>query len=215
MFDAIRDIFEKKRHRKNLAKLFRLTESFASRLGDYFRDNNIAQLSFDPEKKELRDAMPDPLFLAMEDTAENSVVDMTELYVLATFVVGEFYYNLSRNQAKASELLNEYVHKVAEGMFNNNSKDWEHCSIETANQLYDKSIAGFQEKCRCRYLEYKNILYPDGSLADDLMSPCLELVKYVFKTPANLDNVKLRNVKRFTSLQLALFLKECAESLKN
>jgi hypothetical protein len=144
-----------------------------------------------------------------------NLLDMTEVNILAIYIVSDLYYAYSQNETRATKLLDYYTTRVAENLFNSNSASRIGCSIQECNELYDKFLEGFFDKTRERHLEYKNILWSDNKLTKNLWSACSELAKYFYTPSKNLDDATRRATTHLFGLTIAQHIGECVNSFKH
>jgi hypothetical protein len=134
------------------------------------------------------------------------LLDSTEVIILSTFLVSEYYYRFSEDEKKATKLLDRYITicaKKAERTLN---------GTPATNSKFEST---FINKTRERYLEYRSILFPDHKITDKLLSACQELTKHFFVNSTNLEDKNRNKLSNMFSLIIVQHINECINSFKH
>lgn len=128
------------------------------------------------------------------------LLDKTEVIVLATYLVSEFYYQFAQDEKKASKLLDRYFTicaKKAERTLN---------GTPITSSTFE---AKFINKISERYLEYRSILYKEHKLSDNLFSSGRELTKHFFVPSSSLDDLTRNSLTDKLGSTIAIHIELC------
>ena len=161
MFESIRRFIEQRRFRKDLTNMRALIRLFVESIHD----------------------------IARKHECENALNGL-EVHVLGTFVVSEIYLGLSRDNATAVKVLNDFHTSAVVSLLNNNlsslQKKW---TDDDTGAMYDQFASAFQDKTKQRYPEFRDILLDEkGQFYPFSMSDFPDIGSHLLNHSSNVNS---------------------------
>jgi hypothetical protein len=183
----IREFFKRLKFRKDLRKLFALAEGFLDAVHDMAKKGQYEQ-----------------------------ALDSFEVWVLATFLITEIYYDLRHNKDFASNVLDDFHKLAAEWFFNMNLSSLQNkLPDERVESMYDHFMSLFYDTTKERYAEYRSLLRDNRGLLQFSEGHFYELGKHLLKGSAPMDG-EARKLRIFGFGVAALdYMSQCYKCLKH
>ena len=165
---------------------------------------------------ELNEAFMNSVFNQAKKDGYENALNPTEVLVLSTFIVTEFYFGLSRDKAFTSDILDAFHKLAAEWLFNLNLPSiGVNLPDEDVGAMYFQFMTLFYEKTKVRYGEYRSIMQDERGSFRFSERHFSDLGKHLIQSSSSIDSDERKLLTFAFGLAVVEHMSRCLTSLKH